>query len=220
MKFQQIQTKMKYNGEKQYMKRTLWTAVLVTMVALLAIGCSNPMKDAQTMLAAGKYEELVAKYSANPELAAVVQQAKDKIAEKLFGEGKYAEVLAMYGTSPIAAQAKAKMAEMAFMAGNYMEVMTKYADTPWAAMAKAKMDSISNAAAGGKPGQPGQPGKPGETPKGGVSAALEKEAQGALNTIMAIKIPNMRKNALGEFVKNSKWAGTEALKKAQTELNK
>lgn len=206
------------------MKRTLWTVVLVTMVAFLAIGCSNPMKEAQGMLAAGKYEELVAKFGSNPELAAVVKQAKDKIAEKLFSEGKFAEILSMYADSPMAAQAKGKLAEMAFMSGNYAEVMTKYADTPWAAMAKAKMDSIANAAAGGQPGQPGQPGKPGQPAQpgkpGGVNAALEKEAQDALDKVMAVKLKNVKVKSLEEFTKNAKFNGTKAMAAAQAELKK
>lgn len=215
---------MKYNGENHYMKRTLWTVVLVTFVAFLAIGCSNPMKDAQAMLAAGKYEELVAKFSANPELAAVVQQAKDKIAEKLFGEGKFADVLAMYGTSPIAAQAKGKLAEMAFMAGNYAEVMGKYGDTPWAAMARAKMDSMANVAAGGTPGAPGQPGKPGQPAQpgkpGGVDAAKEAAAQVALDNVMKIQVKRQLKSSLEAFVGNPNYVGTKALAKAKAELAK
>ncbi|MBI5060321.1 hypothetical protein HZB60_11145 [candidate division KSB1 bacterium] len=201
------------------MKRNAILVVLVTALALVWIGCSNPAKEAQKMFDGGQYEELVAKFGADPNLASVVQMAKDKIAEKLVAEGKYAMVLEMYATSPAAKEAKMKLAEAAFMAGNYQEVMVKYADTPWAMQAKMKLDSIANA---GKPGQPGvqQPGKPGTPPQSGAKAELEKKAQEALDKVLAVKMKNMKVKALEEYTKNAEFAGTSAMAKAQDELKK
>jgi hypothetical protein len=202
------------------MKRNTILLVLVTALALVWIGCSNPAKEAQKMFDAGQYEQLVAKFGADPNLTNVVQMAKDKIAEKLVADGKYQVVLEMYATSPAAKEAKMKLAEQAFMAGNFQEVLVKYADTPWAMQAKMKMDSMMNAnnpAAPGTPGKPGQPpqaGKPG-TPAPGATAALEAEAQAALDKIMGVKIAAARQNMLKQFIADPKWAGTKALAKAK-----
>ncbi len=196
----------------------IFTLAAMILMATIWLGCSSPMQQAQKMFNAGQYEELIAKFAANPELAGVVQQAKDKIAEKLLAEGKFQDVLTNYATSPAAREAKNKLAEQAFMAGNYQEVVMKYMDTPWGMQAKMKMDSIANVAAGGTPAKPGEPAKPGQPTKPGdtgAKAALEKEAQDALDKILAIKVPAAKTNMLAEFVKNPKWAGTKALEKAK-----
>ncbi len=202
--------------------RRFWVLATMIFVALVWIGCSSPMQQAQKMFNAGQYEELVAKFGSNPELAAVVQQAKDKLAEKLLAEGKYQDVLTQYATSPAAREAKNKLAEQLFMAGNYQEVMMKYMDTPWGMQAKMKMDSIANAAAGGvkpgdpaKPGQPPQAGKPGDT-----GGAKEAAAQAALDNVMKIQMKRQLKSALEAFVGNPEYAGTKALAKAKAELAK
>lgn len=204
------------------MKRNAILVVLMTALALVWIGCSNPAKEAQSLFDAGKYEELVTKFGADPNLASVVQMAKDKIAEKLLAEGKFAEVLSMYATSPAAKEAKNKLAEQAFMMGNYPEVLAKYGDTPWAMQAKMKMDSIANAGtAPGTPGKPGQPGTPPQAGKpGGVTAQAEQAAQTALDKVMAIKLKDLRKKSLEQFVANPEYAGTKALKAAKDALAK
>ena len=156
----------------------------------------------------GKYEEIITLYANDPNMSAIVGQAKEKIAEKWVTEGKYDSVLAIYPETAAAKEAMNKKAEQLFMAGNYQEVVDKYMDTPWGAQAKAKLDSI--AAADNKSG----------SDKGGVSAAVEKAAQVELDRIMKIKMKDLRTKSLKEFVANSKYAGTKAVKKAQAELAK
>jgi len=187
------------------------TVTVLALVALVVMGCTSTAAKAQKMFDEGKYEEVIAQFSADPNMSAIVAQAKEKLAEKWVTEGLYDSVLVKFPETNAAKVAKNKKAEQLFLAGNYQEVVTKYMDTTWGPMAKAKMDSI---AAIGKPGDGGS--KPGS----GVPAAVEKAAQTELDRIMGIKMKDLRTKALREFVAKAEFAGTKALAKAKDELGK
>jgi len=196
-------------------KRFFVSAIVVLAIASLALmaGCSSPTDKAQKLFNEGKYEEVIAQYGSDPNVAAVVTQAKEKLAENMVAEGKYAAVLELYPETAAATAAKNKLAEQLFLAKNYAEVIAKYPETTWAAQAKIEMDKAAATppSGGSKPGQGGA---------GGVSADTEKAAQAELDRILAVKVPNLKKKALQEFTSNPKFAGTRALTKAQTELGK
>jgi hypothetical protein len=121
------------------MKKTLTIAITLAVLVglLLALGCQSPAAKAQKMFNEGKYEEIITLYANDPNMSAIVGQAKEKIAEKWVTEGKYDSVLAIYPETAAAKEAMNKKAEQLFMAGNYQEVVDKYMDTPWGAQAKA-----------------------------------------------------------------------------------
>ena len=195
--------------------------VLLAAMIVMVLGCSSPMAKAQKLFNEGKYEEVIAQYGSDPNVAAVVTQAKEKVAEKMLTEGKYAAIVEMYPETMAAKEAKNKLAEQLFMQKNYAEVIAKYPDTPWAAQAKMEMDK---AAQGGSDVNSGKDGakKPddGSKPGGDNMAAKEKAAQVEYDRIMGIKMKDLRVKGLKEFVANPQYAGTAAVKKAQAELSK
>ena len=200
------------------MKRyLLWAVLLLTAAVLIfATGCSSPITKAQKLYNEGKYEEVIAQYGSDPNVAAVVIQAKEKLAEKLLMEGKYAVVVEMYPETAAAKEARNKLAEQLFLQKHYAEVIAKYPETPWAAQAKIEMDKAAQG--GGDNGGAKKPDQGGGG--GGAGSEIEKAAQTEYERIMAIKMKDMRVKALREFVAKAQFAGTKAVAKAQAELGK
>ena len=126
------------------MKRGWMSLLLVAAVTAFLLGCSSPMKEAQKMMESGQYEELVAKFGSNPDLKAMVEQAKTKIVEKMFAEGKYNAILEMYPDSPMAKDAKNKLAEALLAEGKLDEVIAMYPESPAAMQAKLKQQQMMN----------------------------------------------------------------------------
>ena len=186
------------------MKRT-WIALLLAAVVLTAlIGCSSPQQKAQKMIAAGQYEQVIALYQNDPNMASFVTEAKNKIAEKLLADGKFSSVIELYPDSPAAKEARNKIAEGLLAEKKYQEILDKYADTPAAPAAKLALENekMQNDAA--------------------QNAGNEKErvakANAELKRIMAIKIKDLRQKALKEFVANPLYKGTPALDKARAAI--
>lgn len=206
------------------MKRGWITLLLVSAVTLFLIGCSSPMKEAQKMMDAGQYEQVIQKFGSNPELASIVQMAKDKIVEKLFSEGKYNTILEMYADHRMAKEAKNKLADALLAEGKLDEVIAKYPDTPAAIQAKLQQQQMMNdslaavADSTGKKLKDTQKQVERATDKAQDMAALAAEKE--LNRIMAIKVPALKKKALQEFVGKAEYKGTDAAKKAAEELAK
>jgi hypothetical protein len=210
------------------MKRGWITLLLVSAVTLFLIGCSSPMKEAQKMMEAGQYEQLVAKFENNPELATMVQQAKDKIVEKLFAEGKYSTILEMYADNRMAKEAKNKLAEALLAEGKLDEVIAKYGDTPAAMQAKliqqqAMSDSltkVSDEKLSDAEKKVRDTKKEVEKAKDNAAEMANLAAEKELNRIMAIKVPALKKKALQEFVGKDIYKNTPSAKKAADELAK
>lgn len=213
------------------MKRGWITLLLVSAVTLFLIGCSSPMKEAQKMMEAGQYEQIVAKFGSNPELASMVQQAKDKIVEKLFADGKYSTILEMYPDNRMAKDAKNKLAEALLAEGKLDEVLAKYGDTPAAMQAKLKQQQMMNDSLAALADSTGKKltdaekkvadtKKQVEKAKDDTAAMAEVAAEKELLRIMDIKVPALKKKALQEFVAKADYKGTAAAKKAADELAK
>jgi len=185
------------------MKRTWILVILMAFAALYLIGCSSPMQKAQKLMAEGKYEEVIAAYGSNPELASIVADAKEKLAVNLFNEGKYQEVLDNYPESAAAKEAMSKLADMLFAEGKFQEVIDKYPGTPAAAKAQVELDKQKQA----------------EESAGNV-ADRNAKAEAKLKEIMAVKVKALRDKALKEFVDNPLYKGTPAAKKAADALKK
>jgi len=175
-------------------------ALLSLAVLILVLGCSSPLQKAQKLFNEGKYEEVIAQYGSDPNVATVVTQAKEKLAEKMVADGKYAAVLELYPETAAAKAAMEKLAEQLFNEKKYAEVIAKYPETTWAVQAKAELDKQAAAAP--------------------EVVAKEKAAQTELDRIMKIKMAALRTKALKEFVANPKYAGTRAVAKAQQTLGK
>ena len=79
--------------------------VLLAAMIVMVLGCSSPMAKAQKLFNEGKYEEVIAQYGSDPNVAAVVTQAKEKVAEKMLTEGKYAAIVEMYPETMAAKEA-------------------------------------------------------------------------------------------------------------------
>ncbi len=188
------------------MKKSTIAVVLLLALAglILVLGCSSPAAKAQKMFNDGKYQELIAQFGNDPNVSAVVAQAKEKLAAQWVSEGKYDSVLALYPQTAAAKDAKEKLAEQLFNAKDYAGVIAKYPETSWAAKAKAELDKQAAAT----------------PPAGGVSPAKEKAAQAELDRIMKVKMKDLRTKALKEFVANPQYAGTKAVTKAQAEIGK
>lgn len=188
------------------MKRFLIVMATVVVLAglILNLGCS-PASKAQKMFNEGKYEEVIAQYGGDPSMSAIVAQSKEKLAEKMVAEGKYEAVVQMYPETAAAKQARDKLGEQLFNARDYNGVIAKYPETTWAVKARAELDKQGG---GSKPGQ------------GGVSAEKEKAAHAELDRILGIKVPNLKKKALQEFIAKPEYAGTHAMTLAQQELGK
>ena len=159
------------------------------------------------MLTAGQYEELVAKYGSDPQLAALVSQAKEKLAEKLLAEGKFQSIIEQYPKTAAAKEAKNKIAEGLLAEKKYQEILDKYGDTPAAQFARLELEKLKEGA--NAPTTPGVDGK-----------GKNDKAQAEFDRIMKVRVPALRTKALKEFVANPAFAGTPAVKKAQAELNK
>jgi hypothetical protein len=194
------------------MKRTWILLGLLLVVTVAFLACASPQEKAQKMMNAGQYEQVIALYQNDPNMAAVVQQAKDKIAEKLFNDGKYSSVLELYPTSPVAQMAKNKMAEALLAEKKYQEILDKYPDTPAAAIAKLELEKAALEQAAGDKKDSGK--------DSGKSAKKAADADAELTRIMNIKIKDLRIKALKEFVANPLYAGTAAEKKARAALPK
>jgi hypothetical protein len=213
------------------MKRGWMTLLLVTAVTAFLLGCSSPMKEAQKMMDAGQYQELIAKFGNDPNLKTMVDQAKTKIIEKMFAEGKYASIIEMYPDSPMAKEAKNKLAEALLAEGKLDEVIAKYPESPAAMQAKLKLqqmmtDSLAAVAdSTGKKLSDAEK-KVKDTEKKVEKAtdkAVEMTAQAAdqeFKRIMNIKVPALKKKALQEFVNKAEYKNTDAAKKAAEELAK
>ena len=191
------------------MKRFLILIVTLSVFAglILALGCMSPAAKAQKMFNDGQFEQVIAQYGGDPAMSAIVTQAKEKVAEKMLADSKYEAVIQMYPETAAAKEAKNKLAEQLFTSGHYTEVIAKYGDTPWAIQAKTKMDSIAAALQAAKGGK-----------QAAASAAKEKAAQTELNSIMKIKMKDLRTKALNGFVAKPEYAGTKAVAKAHKEL--
>jgi len=195
--------------EIRSMKRTVAVIAALIVVGLFLGGCASPEQRAQKLFEQGKYEEILAKYPDQP----IAKQAKDKVAEKLVQEGKYEEVLANYSDTPSAAEATNKIAEKLVGEKKYDEVLAKYPNTPAANMARnAIADQLYNDKKVDELIQ-----KYPNTPAG--MKARNDMANDEWKKIE--KMPKKAKvKAIEEFVKNPKFAGTEAAMKAQEEMNK
>lgn len=213
------------------MKRGWMTMLLVGTVTLFLIGCSSPMKEAQKMMEAGQYEQLIAKFGSNPELASMVQQAKDKIVEKLFAEGKYQTILEMYGDNRMAKEAKNKLAEALLAEGKLDEVLAKYGDTPAAMQARLKQQQMANDSLAALADSAGKKLTDAEKKVKDTQKQVEKAKDNAaemagvaadkeLLRIMDIKVPALKKKALQEFVNKPEYKNTAAAKKAADALAK
>lgn len=206
------------------MKRGWITLLLVSAVTLFLIGCSSPMKEAQKMMEAGQYEQIVTKFGSNPELASMVQQAKDKIVEKLFAEGKYNTILEMYPDNRMAKEAKNKIAEALLAEGKLDEVLAKYGDTPAAMQARLKQQQMINDSLAAVADSTGKKltdvkkevAKAKDNAQDMAALAADKE----LMRIMDIKVPALKKKALQEFVNKPEYKNTAAAKKAADALAK
>jgi hypothetical protein len=198
------------SADKEFpMKRTWILLGLTILITIVLLGCATPQEKAQKMMAAGQYEQVVALYQNDPNLAAVVKQAKDKIAEKLLAEGKYSSVLEVYPTSPAAKEAKNKLAEQLLNEKKFQEVIDKYGDTPAALIAKAELEKlqIQADAATGAQGN-----------NGAQAKVREDKANAELARIMSVKIKELRMKALKEFVANPTYKGTAAVQKARAQI--
>jgi len=213
------------------MKRGWITLLLVSAVTLFLIGCSSPMKEAQKMMEAGQYEQIVTKFGSNPELASMVQQAKDKIVEKLFAEGKYNTILEMYPDNRMAKEAKNKIAEALLAEGKLDEVLAKYGDTPAAMQAKLKQQQMINDSLAAVADSTGKKltdaeKKVADTKKEVAKAKDNAQDMAALAAdkelmrIMDIKVPALKKKALQEFINKPEYKNTAAAKKAADALAK
>ncbi|MCB9357758.1 MAG: hypothetical protein H6508_01045 [Calditrichaeota bacterium] len=213
------------------MKRGWITLLLIGVVTMFLVGCSSPMKEAKTMMDSGQYEQLIAKFKDNPELAAVVQQAKDKLVEKMFGEGKYNAIVEMYPDHRMAKDAKNKLAEALLAEGKLDEVIAKYPESPAAMQAKLKMQEMltdSMAAVADSANQKltesekkvKDTQKKVEQVKDDAAQMAEAAAEKELNRIMGIKVPALKKKSLQTFVDNPDFKKTAAHKKAVEELAK
>lgn len=186
------------------MKRTWILVVLMAFAALYLIGCASPMQKAQKLMAAGKYEEVIATYGSNPELATIVADAKEKQAVKLFSEGKYQEILDKYPETAAAKEAMSKLADLLFAEGKFQEVIDKYPGTPAAARARAELDKQRQE----------------QEQTAGNVAERNAKADAKLKEILGIKVKALRTKALTEFVADPLYKGTPAAKRAADELKK
>ncbi|MBU0509845.1 hypothetical protein KKH27_13565 [bacterium] len=197
------------------MKRTWILVILLAFAAVYFMGCASPQQKAQQLMAAGKYEEVITQYGANPDLAGLVAEAKEKVAEKWLAEGKLQEILDTYPETKAAKEAKNMLAEKLFAEGKFQEVIDKYPGTPAAEKAKAELEKQKQ--------EEEVKGKEKET-SAKDKAAAEKErnlkAEAKLKEIMNIKVKNLRSKALKEFTENPAYKGTPAAQKAQAELKK
>lgn len=191
------------------MKRIAYLSIVLAVSVFVILGCASPQQRAQKLYDAGKYEEVVVKYSNEPTAAGVVQQSKDKIAERWLAEQRYQAVLDTFPNSPSAREARIRLAEQLLQQKRYQEAIQKYPETQAAAQARIELakDTTANRSGVEQPG------------KGGM-ANKEAEATGELQRIMEIKVPNLRTKALTEFSKDPKWVGTSAQRQAQEELKK
>ena len=188
------------------MKRSWLIAILLGIAALCLFGCASPQDKAQKMFNAGQYEELVAKYGSDPQLAGLVVQAKEKLAEKLLAEGKFQSILELYPETAAAKEAKNKIAE-----GLLAE--KKYPGNPRQVRRYARRPVCPPRAGESQGSMPTRPG-------GGVDQGKNDKAQAEFDRIMKVRVPALRAKALKEFVANPAYAGTPALAKAQAELKK
>lgn len=213
------------------MKRGWISLLLVSAVTLFLIGCSSPMKEAQKMMDAGQYEQLIAKFGSNPELASIVTMAKDKIVENLFKEGKYNAIVEMYGDHRMAKDAKNKLAEALLAEGKLDEVLAKYPESPAAMQAKLKQQQMLNDSLAMAMDSTGKKltdaekkvkdtQKQVEKAKDQTADMAEKAAEKELNRIMGIKVPALKKKALQTFIDTPDYKNTSAHKKAVEELAK
>ena len=213
------------------MKRGWMMILLVTIATVLMLGCSSPMKEAQKMMESGQYEQLIAKFGSNAELASMVQQAKDKIVEKLFADGKYNAILEMYGDHRMAKDAKNKLAEALLAEGKLDEVIAKYPESPAALQAKLKLQQMANdslaAVADSAQGKLTETEKKVKDTQKQVEKAKDKTAEMAetaatseFKRIMNLKNPALKKKALQEFVNKAEYKNTAAAKDAAAELAK
>lgn len=176
------------------------------------------------MMEAGQYEQIVTKFGSNPELASMVQQAKDKIVEKLFAEGKYNTILEMYPDNRMAKEAKNKIAEALLAEGKLDEVLAKYGDTPAAMQARLKQQQMINDSLAAVADSTGKKltdvkkevAKAKDNAQDMAALAADKE----LMRIMDIKVPALKKKALQEFVNKPEYKNTAAAKKAADALAK
>jgi hypothetical protein len=191
------------------MKRSWLVAILLMIAALYLLGCASPQDKAQKMFNAGQYQELVAKYGSDPQLAALVGQAKEKLAEKLLAEGKFQSILEQYPETAAAKDAKNKIAEGLLAEKRFQEILDKYGDTPAAQFARLELEKAKEA-----PTTPD-----GKT--GGVDNTKVKneKAQAEFDRILKIRVPALRQKALKEFIANPAYAGTPAIAKAKSVLN-
>ncbi len=210
------------------MKRGWITLLLVSAVTLFLIGCSSPMKEAQKMMDAGQYEQVVTKYGSNPELASIVAMAKDKIVEKLFAEGKYNTIVENYKDHRMFKEAENKLAEALLAGGKLDEVIARYPNSPAAMQAKLKQqqmlsDSLAAVADekltdAEKKVRDTQ--KQVEKAKDDTADMAEKAAENELKRILALANPDMKKKALQSFVNKAEYKNTAAHAKGVAELAK
>ncbi len=192
------------------MKRAISLLTVLAIGALFVIGCESPQAKAQKLYSAGRYEDVIAQYGREPSAAPVVQQAKDKIAERWYTEGRYQAVLDSFPTSPSAHDARNRLAEQWLNQKRYQDVVDKFPDTPAATQAHTELARMSDTTKADRTAV--------EQPRGSTSV-MEAAADAEYQRVMAIKMKDMRMKALREFVANPRYAGTGAQHRAQQELN-
>ena len=213
------------------MKRGWMNLLLVSAVTLFLIGCSSPMKEAQKMMDAGQYEQVIQKFGSNPELASIVSMAKDKIVEKLFADGKYDDIIAKYGDHRMVKDAKNKLAEALLASGKLDELLAKYPESPAAMQAKLKQQQMINDSLAMLADSTGKKltdaekkvadtKKQVEKAKDNAPDMAETAATSELKRIMNLKNPALKKKALQEFVAKPEFKNTAAAKDAAAELAK
>jgi hypothetical protein len=196
------------------MKRTVAVIAALAVIGLLLGGCASPEQRAQKLFDQGKYEEVLAKYPTTP----VAEQAKEKVAEKLFNEGKYDEVVKTYGQTSFGPKAQTAMDEAAAKkmldAKDFNGVLAKYPNSQAAAQAR---NALADQLYADKKNWDELINKYPNTP----AAMKAKNELAKADYDKILKMPKKKKvTALQDFVKNPKYAGTQAVADAQAELAK
>ena len=205
--------------ESQSMKRQFIVIATLIAVSLFLFGCAKPVERAQKLFDQGKYEEVITKYTADQTCADVVKNSKDKLAEGLMASKNYQEVVTKYPDSKYAPEAKKQLDEQAAAAllgqQKFQEVVDKY---PTTAAANQAREQLATALYGdGKDAKKVEECFQKFPMTNFVKTTKNKMATEELEKIMKAK-GKAKVKKLEEFVKNPKYAGTEAVMKAQQEI--
>lgn len=204
------------------MKRSMWVMTALALAVLVLAGCGNNQTRAQRLYDAGRYDEVVARYGSDPAAQDVVAKARDKIADGLLQAGRYQAVIDSFPQTNAAKEAMNKLADQMFQERRYQEIIDKYPTTDAAGRARSELQKMQADSAKGRSGTMGRDntGTTGSTGSSGDVRARNQTAQAELDRILNIRVPDLRAKALREFVANPQYAGTDALRRAQSELTR